>query len=253
LVLPEFFGIVDWRNVAVLCGVPGFEGLVRPVVVFPQFSQKEILDKRGNLPFTRDVYRAYNDTLRSLAAVHGVRAADIDLVLWTYSIQRHPFVRFFPLASLPGLTLGREDREALRRDHHAVSTRLLQEYLTPLREAGTLDEDQIRRELCSIFSLIRNECAAFGRNKRGKLKDRIVLIISVLDEAIASRSAARLLGQWHRWQSMVDPASPQWVGISLPTDMILEGYLVLEDFIPVKEYIESYYDGQTFEPRYECD
>jgi hypothetical protein len=49
LVCPEFFGIVDWRNVAVLCGVPGFEGLVRPAMVFPQFSQKEILDKRGYL------------------------------------------------------------------------------------------------------------------------------------------------------------------------------------------------------------
>jgi hypothetical protein len=253
LVCPDFFGIVDWRNVAVLCGVPGFEGLVRPAMVFPQFSQKEILDKRGNLPFTRDVYRTYNDTLRSLAAVHAVRTADIDLVLWTYSIQRRPFVRFVPLASMSSLMLGREDREALRRDHRAVSTRLLEEYLTPLREVGMLDEGQIRRELCSIFTLIRDECAAFGRNKRGKLKDRLVMIISVLDEAIASRSAARLLGQWDRWQSMVDTSAPQWKGINLPADMIFEGYLVLEDFIPVKEYIESYHDGQTFEPRLECD
>lgn len=52
---------------------------------------------------------------------------------------------------------------------------------------------------------------------------------------------------------MVDPSSPQWLGINLPTDMILEGYLVLEDFIPVKDYIEVYYNGYTLEPRYECE
>jgi hypothetical protein len=35
--------------------------------------------------------------------------------------------------------------------------------------------------------------------------------------------------------------------------MVLEGYLVLEDFIPVKEYIEAYYDASTLNPRYACD
>ena len=36
LACPRFFGIVDWRNVAVLCGSPGFEGLVTPRVTFEQ-------------------------------------------------------------------------------------------------------------------------------------------------------------------------------------------------------------------------
>ncbi len=253
LVCPESFGIVDWRNVAVLCGSPGFDGLVTPPMVFPQFSRKDVLVKRGHLPFTPDVYRAYNNTLRSLAAVHGLRVADIDLVLWTYSIQRQPFVHFSLPALMPSMGLGESDREELRRNHQPVSARLVQEYLTRLGEAGVLSRNQILVELCSLFTLIRNECAAFGSTKKGKLKDRVMLIIRVLDEGISSRSAERLLGQWQRWQGMVDPSSPQWIGISLPTDMILEGYLVLEDFIPVKEYIESYYDASTLEPRYECD
>lgn len=75
----------------------------------------------------------------------------------------------------------------------------------------------------------------------------------VLDEAISSESPGRLLGQWDRWQGMVDPASPHWIGIKLPTDMVLEGYLVLEDFIPVKEYLEAYYDPSSLDPRYVCD
>lgn len=43
------------------------------------------------------------------------------------------------------------------------------------------------------------------------------------------------------WHGMVDPSSPSWIGISLPTEMVLEGYLVFEDFLPVKEYFESNY------------
>ena len=79
-----------------------------------------------------------------------------------------------------------------------------------------------------------------------------MLIIRSLDDAIGSVNPARLLDHWRRWEGMVNPSSPHWIGISLPTDMILEGYLVLEDFIPVKDYVESYYDA-SFDPRYECD
>ena len=50
-------------------------------------------------------------------------------------------------------------------------------------------------------------------------------------------------------RGMVDPSSPPWIGISLPTDMVLAGYLVLEDFIKVKEYVEANYDPATFDPR----
>jgi hypothetical protein len=36
LVCPGAFGIVDWRNVAVLCGSPGVDGLVAPTVAKPR-------------------------------------------------------------------------------------------------------------------------------------------------------------------------------------------------------------------------
>ena len=253
LVCPESFSIVDWRNIAVLCGSIGFDGLVIPTMVFSQFSKDDVLVMRGHLPFTPDVYRTYNDVVRSLARSYGMRAADIDLALWTYSVQQRPFVRF----SLPALNqstvLSEEDRQSLLRDHQNVAGRLVQDYLARLREAGVLSRDQILAELHSVFALIRDECAAFGRTKKGKLKDRLMLIIRSLDDAIVSSNSGRLLEHWRRWEGMVDPSSSQWIGISLPTDMILEGYLVLEDFIPVKDYVESYYDPSTFDPRYECD
>lgn len=75
LVCPKWFGIVDWRNVAVLCGSPGFDGLVIPPMVFSQFSRERILVERGYLPFTADVYRPYNDTLRSLGTVQRCRGS----------------------------------------------------------------------------------------------------------------------------------------------------------------------------------
>jgi hypothetical protein len=253
LVCPASFGIVHWRNLAVLCGSPGFDGLVAPPVTFSQFSREDVVGARGQLPFTMDVYRYYNDTLRSLAAEYALRAADIDLVLWTYSIQRQGFPQFtLPIVS-SSIVLDGAERAALQHDHYKVARRLVDGYLLRLREAGTLSRDHLLVELSSLFGLIRDECALFGRTKRGKLKDRVALVVRALDEAIDSRSPARLLSQWHRWQDMIDPSSPRWSRISLPTDMVLEGYLVLEDFIPVKEYIEAYYDASTLNPRYACD
>ena len=58
---------------------------------------------------------------------------------------------------------------------------------------GILSRDQILGELHSVFALIRDECAAFGRTKKGKLKDRVMLIIRSLDDAIGSSNPGRLL------------------------------------------------------------
>jgi hypothetical protein len=254
LVCPASYGVVDWRNVAVLCGSPGFDGLIGPTVSFPQFSREDPVLLRGHLPFTASVYRHYNETLRSLALHGGMRTADVDLVLWTYSIDRQPFTQFSLPVFSSTVRLDQRDREALRIDHQAVATRLAREYLSTLAEAGTLTKAQILTELRSLFTLIRDECAAFGSRKRGKLiKDRVRLVTSALDEAIASDNPERLLGQWNRWQGMVDTASPLWSGISLPTNMILEGYLVLEDFIQVKDYIEAHYQTFSLAPRYPDD
>lgn len=93
------------------------------------------------------------------------------------------------------MTLTKGDREALQRSHQSVSTRLVEQYLAWLGEAGVLSRDQILAELCSLFTFIRNECAAFGRTKKGNLKDRVLLITKALDETIESRRAERLLAQ----------------------------------------------------------
>lgn len=252
LVRPGGFGIIDWRNVAVLCCSPGFEGLVKPRAVFRQFSPEAVVLERGHLPFTPDVYRQYNDALRSLAGAHRLRVADVDLILWTYSIQQQAFPRFtLPLMRSTISTQG-IDRESLRRDHHPLASQLVATYLARLRETGYLSREQVSAELCAVFALIRDECEAFGRTKRGKFKDRVARVVMTLTEAIASGQPARLIAQWQRWQDMVDPASPGWIGISLPSEMILGGFLVLEDFIPVKQYIESYYKP-ALEPKYTCD
>ena len=97
---------------------------------------------------------------------------------------------------------------------------------------GVLLRDQILGELHSVFALIRDECAAFGRTKKGKLKDRVMLMIRSLDDAIGSSNPGRLLNHRRRWEGMVDPSSPQWIGISVPTDIIIEGYPLLRRLHP---------------------
>ncbi|HEY4359611.1 MAG TPA: hypothetical protein VGN17_01515 [Bryobacteraceae bacterium] len=129
LVCPQQFGIIDWRNVAVLCGSAGFEGLVAPPVVFPEFSRQDVLEVRGHLPFTSAVYRRYNDVLRSLAAAHRLRAADIDLILWTYSIQKQPFRTVtFPIVS-PSIVVGPAEHASLRANHSPVAQALVNDCL----------------------------------------------------------------------------------------------------------------------------
>jgi len=253
LVKPQSFGIIDWRNVAVLAGATGFEGLVSPPVEFSQFSRDDILALRGHLPFTMDVYRAYNDVLRALAQRYERTAAEIDLVLWTYSIQRQPFGRLAPRLFSSLFVLTPQDRESLRRDHRPVAERMVERYLTSLKETGWLTPDHLIRELSSLFLFIRDECKAFGRGKQEGLRSHVNRIVAVLDEAIGSGSPKQLLSLWTRWQNMVDTLSRSYRGISLPGSMVLEGYMVLEDFIPVKRYVESVYDAATLEPKHACE
>ena len=61
-------------------------------------------------------------------------------------------------------------------------------------------------------------------------------VVKSLETAIAKRTEIALLAQWSKWEGKVDTTSPTWGGIGLPTNMVLEGYLILEDFIPIRAF-----------------
>lgn len=249
LVRPEVFGIIDWRNLAVIMGAPGFEGLVDPVLHFNDFTSEEVLESKGHLKLTQEVYEKYNNALRALAHRYTKKAAYIDLVLWVYSIDKQPFRPSRVPAANSAFVLGDSDRHLLRTNHHDVANRMVQGYLASLKDRGLVSQQRVVEELRAVFALVRNECELFGRNKRGKLRDKIKQVVNALDDAIEQKNEYRLLAQWSRWQGMVDPASPNWIGIDLPTDMVLEGYLIFEDFLPVKKYFEALYEPETLEPK----
>jgi hypothetical protein len=125
----------------------------------------------------------------------------------------------------------------------------VESYLDRLRELGYLRRDLLVEELCSLFSLIRDECETFGRGKRGKMRETVNHVVAALERAIKTEDRYRLLSQWTRWADLVDPASPNWQGINLPGSMILEGYIIFEDFEPVKNYFDTLYDVDSLEPR----
>jgi hypothetical protein len=140
-------------------------------------------------------------------------------------------------------------RALLRIDHAAAAGTMVTKYLQDLKDVGQLSRQRVADELRSIFSLVRHECEEFGSAKRGKLRDKVTQVVRALDLAVANRNDYGLLAQWSRWQHLVDTASPAWIGISLPTEMVLEGYMILEDFLPVRKYFEELHDPGTLKPR----
>lgn len=254
LVRPQSFGIIDWRNLAVVMGAPGFEGLLEEPLTFSQFSTRELLEQRGTLKFTQPIYEHYNNALRELAACYERPVAEIDLIFWAHSIHRRPFTTFQGPQIRSRLRISPTDRQRLRSGHRpVVAKRIVESYLDGLRELGYLRRDLLVEELCSLFSLIRDECEAFGRGKRGKMRDTVNHVVAALERAIKTEDRYRLLSQWTRWADLVDPASPNWQGINLPGSMILEGYLIFEDFEPVKKYFDTLYNAVSLEPRVRPD
>jgi hypothetical protein len=254
LVRPQSFGIIDWRNLAVIMGAPGFEGLLERPLTFSEFSTRELLEQRGMLKFTQPIYEHYNNALREEAARYGKLVADIDLILWAYSIQRRPFPTFQSPQIRSRLRISPTDRQRLRSSHRPVAAKqIVESYLDRLRELGYLRRDLLVEELCSLFSLIRDECETFGRGKRGKMRETVNHVVAALERAIKTEDRYRLLSQWTRWADLVDPASPNWQGINLPGSMILEGYMIFEDFEPVKNYFDTLYDVDSLEPRARSD
>jgi hypothetical protein len=252
LVCPERFAIIDWRNLAVLAGAYGFEGLVDPPVVFSCFDKATIIKEKGHLLCTQDVYEQYNNIIRELAGCCGLRAADVDLILWTYSIDRKPFLGYQEQASMfqqMFSKLLRLDSKARLREKNLNEriTNLTKSYISALKDIGWLPPEKIRNELRALFSVIRDECEAYGRNKPW-LGLKIKKITRALDVGIKARTGERLLAHWRRWENMLDPASSNYIRIGLPGSMIMEGYLVFEQLIPIREYFEQKYRDSSFEP-----
>jgi hypothetical protein len=170
--------------------------------------------------------------------------------LWIYSIRKQPFRSPDALVAETALVVNDSDRRVLRTgDRSMVVSRIVQKYLATLKDGGPQTRQRVTRLLQAIFELIRDECELFGRHKRGRPGDRIKLSVMALNDAIAKQNEYGLLALWSRWQSKVDTASSGWIGIDLPTDMVFEGYLVFEDFLPVKNYFEEYYDSESLEPK----
>lgn len=96
LIRPERFGIIDWRNLAVLMSAHGFEGLLNSPMRFDAVSSEEVLRLKGQLVLGQALYQLYNDALRVIALSHGRTVAEIDLAIWTFSILKRPFSPFQP-------------------------------------------------------------------------------------------------------------------------------------------------------------
>ncbi len=256
VVRPDRFAIIDWRNLAVMANARGFEGLVDPPVTFGKLSAEQILELKGGISYSQELYVQYNDAMRDMAAIHEVEPAELDLILWTYSIQKQPFKSYQPDGSLFDSVFASMPEERLRRELKGKNRKefvdcKIREYLSTLKELGYLSKTRVRSELCSIFGFIKRECLSFGRNKRS-IRERIARIVGALNSAIEASGHERLLSKWKRWEDMVNPASPNWIGIDLPTTMFLEGYMIFEDLIPIRKYFEESYVDGSFEP-HECE
>lgn len=121
-------------------------------------------------------------------------------------------------------------------------------YLDALNTNGRISRDRVREELTSIFIFIRTECEKYGRNK-ARIAFQIHRIVSALNAAINCDEGGFLLLKWRDWEDMLDPSSEKYIGINLPGSMILEGYVVFEDLIPIREYFEKKYIDGTFAPK----
>jgi hypothetical protein len=122
---------------------------------------------------------------------------------------------------------------------------LTNKYLRQLTNKGDLVPDQVRQELRGVFKHIRYECEAYGRGKY-QIKMNILRILNALDHGINAKRGEYLLAKWKGWEDMLNPGSRNYIGINLPGSMILEGYLVFEDLIPIREYFENKYIDGSF-------
>lgn len=123
---------------------------------------------------------------------------------------------------------------------------LTNKYLQELKD--NLSPDDVRSELRSVFKHIRDECEAYGRGK-AHIRMNILRIVNALDQGINAKRGEYLLAKWQGWEDMLNPACANYIGINLPGSMILEGYLVFEDLITIREHFSQKFEDGSFEPR----
>jgi uncharacterized protein YceK len=126
---------------------------------------------------------------------------------------------------------------------------LIKKYIAALDDVGSLTPEQVRQELCAVFQYMRDECELYGRGKR-YIRMNILRILHALDLGIRAKKGEYLLAKWRVWEDMLNPASPYYIGIDLPGSMIIDGYLVFEDFITLRRYFENEYDDGSFNPKH---
>jgi len=252
VVCPAKFAIIDWRNLAVLSNAEGFEGLVESPVNFKGFPPDRIVEERGHLLCPQGLYEQYNNIIRDMAASHGLKAAEVDLALWTYSVQQKPFGSYHQQESLFDRIFGFLARTDVRQrpkgaERNNQVTSFTQSYINALKDLGWLSPERVRVELSALFRFVRDECEAYGRNKP-RIRLKIKRITLALETGVKASRGERLLAQWKRWEDMLNPASPIYIGIDLPGSMVMEGYVVFENLVPIREYFEKRYTDSSFDP-----
>src|SRR5262249_28079295 len=110
-------------------------------------------------------------------------------------------------------------------------------YVAALDETGTLSRERVQAELRAIFNFVKNECNPWGSAHPYAIL-QVLHTSRALDEAIESATDNRLLEKWRRWEGMVDPASFRYKSVSMPASMIVDGFIIFEDLIPIREYFE---------------
>lgn len=250
---PDKYGIIDWRNMAVLAGAHGFDGLISPHFKFMQVTAPQIIKDKGHLLYSQDLYIEYNDILRKLASEYGKSPADVDLILWVYSIEKLPFPSFnTSVAIFDSFT--QSLRISSRNNDRKTLNAVVSNYIDQLRSIGNISEQLVRAELKAIFKFILDEFLLFsGHHRNARHKMTILRIKRTLGDVINSEEGEWLLAKWEAWENRVDPSSPSYTGhTNLPGSMLIEGYIIFEDLIPIRKYFESKYCDSSFSSKEDC-
>lgn len=120
-----------------------------------------------------------------------------------------------------------------------VAKRIVATYLDGLAESGQIGQNALTDEVSAIFALVQNESALYAHNKPLRVKERVAKVIRAFDATIASKDLRRFIDLWSYWSDLVNPASPKWIGIDLPGSMVIGGFMILEDFLDLKRFLED--------------